>query len=347
MSGQVNNPNAAQTDTRRVEIGTFSLLFNKLGIYVVVVLLVLVGVIVSGGRFFEASNIQSILEASALIGMVSAGLVFVVYSGNMNDMSIPMTMAMAGMLTVQCINLGFIPALAIGIASGALIGFVNGLMIGKFRAHPIIWTWGFNLLLSGIVRVVWQGKQLYADTVAAQTEYAQRAANAFYAISRTYLTDFVSLMAIVMICMFLVSWFIHSRTSFGQKLKIIGTSHDVARFSGIDCVKTLITAYMICSICAAIGGIFYSALRKTSSYENGTGYDFSCLTTVLLGGVHLAGGMGTVIGAFGGVLAYAILNNILSFVGLDTYSKYLVQGIVFLFIVWLNTYSDRKLGKVR
>ena len=328
-----------------MEINKFSLIFNKLGIYVIVLLLIAAGVILSRGQFFSASNIQSILEASALIGMVSAGLMFVVYSGNMNDMSIPMTMAMAGMLTVQCINLGFIPALLIGIASGALIGFINGVMIGKFSAHPIIWTWGFNLLLSGIVRVVWQGKQLYADTVAQPTEFAQKAANTFYSISRTYLTDFISLMAVVMIAMFIVAWFIHSKTNFGQKLKIIGTNYDVAKFSGINCTKMLIIAYVICGVCAATGGIFFSALRKTSSYENGTGYDFSCLTTVLLGGVQLSGGKGTVIGAFGGVLAYGILNNILSWIGLGTYSKYLVQGIVFLFIVWLNTYSNRKLGK--
>ena len=336
---------AQKVDKRKVEINKFSLIFNKLGIYVVVLLLIVAGVILSGGQFFSASNIQSILEASALIGMVSAGLMFVVYSGNMNDMSITMTMAMAGMLTVQFINLGFIPALLIGIASGALIGFINGLMIGKFRAHPIIWSWGFNLLLSGIVRVVWQGKQLYADTVAKPTEFAQRAANTFYAISRTYLTSFISLMAVVMIVMFIIAWFIHSKTGFGQKLKIIGTNYDVAKFSGINCTKVLITAYMICGVCAATGGIFFSALRKTSSYENGMGYDFSCLTTVLLGGVQLCGGKGSVIGAFGGVLAYSILNNILSWIGLDTYSKYLVQGIVFLFIVWLNTYSNRKLGK--
>ena len=91
--------------------------------------------------------------------------------------------------------------------------------------------------------------------------------------------------------------------------------------------------------------IFYAALRKCASYENGTGYYFDALTAILLGGVSLNGGKGTIIGTFGGVLAYGMLNNILSWVGLGTYEKYLVQGIVFLFIVWLNTNSNRKLGK--
>ena len=349
MSGKHMNANVGDSgsaDRRRMEISRFSLLFNKLGIYVIVVLLVAMGMVVSKGQFFSPGNVQSILEAVALIGMVSAGLLFVVYAGNMNDMSIPMTMAISGMMTVQCINFGFFPALLIGVATGAVTGLINGFMVGKLRANPIIWTWGFNLLLSGIVRVVWQGKQLYADDIARNTPFAQKAAESFYAIARTYINPYISLMAIVMIVMFVIAWFIQSKTAFGQKLKIIGTSYDVARFSGINCTKMLIWAYVICGVCAAIGGIFFSALRKTSSYENGTGYDFFCLTTVLLGGVHLAGGRGSAIGAFGGVIAYGILNNILSWVGLDTYSKYLVQGIVFLFIVWLNTYSQRRLGRV-
>ena len=333
------------TDAQHSDSSAFSRIFNKLGIYVVVILLILLGMAVSGGQFFTSGNIQSILEAVALIGMVASGLIFVTYSGNMTDMCIPMEMAFAGMMTVQCINFGFWAALLAGILTGALIGLINGFMIGKLRANPIIWTWGFNLLLSGIVRVVWGGKQLYADTVAESTDFAQRSAEQFYSISRTYIGGIISLMAIVMIVMFAIAWFIHSKTAFGQKLKIIGTNYDVARFSGINCTATLVLTYVLCGVSSACGGIFYAALRKTASYENGTGYDFSCLTAVLLGGVLLNGGKGSVVGAFGGVLAYGILNNILSWVGLDTYSKYLVQGIVFLFIVWLNTYSNRKLGK--
>ena len=142
-------------DVRAEKINPFSLIFNKLGIYVVVILLVIVGAIVSGGKFFTPDNLRSIIDAVSLYGMVAAGLFFIVYAGNSNDMSIPLTMAMSGVLVAQCINFGFVPAILIGIASGALIGLVNGIMIGRFRANPIIWTWGFNLFLSGVIRVVW------------------------------------------------------------------------------------------------------------------------------------------------------------------------------------------------
>lgn len=348
MSEQKNTRPQTKVDTRKTEISKGLLLFNKMGIWLIVIALLILGTIVAqvaGGNFFENSNIQSILEAVALQGMVCAGLLYVVYAGNMNDMSIPLTMALAGVLTVQSINFGFPIALLIGILSGVGVGLVNGFMIGKLKANPIIWTWAFNLLLSGIIRVVWQGKQLYADSIAANTEYAQKAAKSFYSISRTYIGGIISLMAIVMLVMFVISWFIHSKTAFGQKLKMVGTNYEAARFSGINCTKVITLSYVLCSTCAAVGGIFYAALRKTASYENGTGYDFSCLTCVLLGGTLLGGGKGSIIGTFGGVLAYGILNNILSWIGLGTYTKYMVQGFVFLIIVWINTYSERKLGR--
>ena len=304
------NTTAPKVDTRKTEINKFTLLFNRLGIWIIVALLIVVGLIVSGGQFFGKSNIQSILEAVALVGMVCAGLFYVTYSGNMTDMSVPITMAFGGVMAVQCINFGFVGAIVVGLLAGALIGVINGFMIGKMRANAIIWTLAVNLLISGVIRVVWQGKMLYAEDIAREDMQGQ--ANLFYAISRTYIGGIISLMAIVMLVMFLISWIIHTKTGFGQKLKIIGTNYEVAKFS---------------------------------SYENGTGYDFDALTAILLGGESLNGGKGSIAGTIGGVLAYGMLNNILSWVGLGTYSKYLVQGIVFLFIVWLNTYSNRKLGR--
>ena len=146
------NPGAPKVDTRKEEINKVSLIFNQLGIYVVVVALIIIGMIVSKGTFFAASNIQSILEAVALIGMVSAGLIFITYSGNMTDMSIPLTMAVGGMMTVQTINFGFPVAMLIGILSGVVIGFINGFMIDcafsfvhsflrKFRSTETVTPW--------------------------------------------------------------------------------------------------------------------------------------------------------------------------------------------------------------
>lgn len=81
------------------------------------------------------------------------------------------------------------------------------------------------------------------------------------------------------------------------------------------------------------------------AYYNGEGYDFECVTAVLLGGMTLAGGKGSMIGVFGGVLTVGLLTNVMNLLGISTFNQYLVQGLVFLLIVWINTNSARKLGK--
>ena len=95
------NTTASKVDTRKTEINKFSLLFNRLGIWIIVVGLMILGMIISKGQFFSKSNIQSVLEAVALVGMVCAGLFYVTYSGNMTDMSVPITMAFGGVIAVQ------------------------------------------------------------------------------------------------------------------------------------------------------------------------------------------------------------------------------------------------------
>jgi ribose/xylose/arabinose/galactoside ABC-type transport system permease subunit len=119
----------------------------------------------------------------------------------------------------------------------------------------------------------------------------------------------------------------------------------VARLSGINVVRSIILVYVINAVCCGIAGIFLASIAKTGAYYNGDGYDFRAVTSVLLGGMTLAGGRGTMYGVFGGVVTIGMLSNIMNLIGISTFNQWLVQGIVFLFIVWLNTNSSRKLGR--
>ena len=342
-----NNTGAAvKTDVRKTEVSRTSKFLSSVGIYAIVVVLIVVGLVISPTKFLSVDNIRSIFSAVALTGICCAGLAFVVYSSNFNDMSLPMTIAFAGMMSIQLIQGGLLISILGGILTGAVIGLINGVLIGKFRANPIIWTLAFNMVLSGIDRVVWQGSQIYPDVVAGNSAVGKAAAEQYITLSRTYFFDgALPLMVVVMIVLFVISHFMLTRTKFGNKLKIVGTNYEAARLSGINCAKVMVVSFVACSICAAICGIFYASQTKIGAYGNGTGYDFSCLTAVLLGGMTLAGGKGNIVGVFGGVLVVGILKNLMTLIGISTFSQWLVQGVVFLFIVWLNTNSERKLGR--
>jgi Ribose/xylose/arabinose/galactoside ABC-type transport systems, permease components len=346
-----NNKKATTTieqkvDVRKTDIDKVTLIMNRAGILVIVLLLAVIGFAINPSKYFSVDNIRSVFQAMSLTGMVCTGLAYIVYSANMNDMSIPMAIAMSGMVSVQLLPFGLIICLLGGIAVGVVIGLVNGIMIGKFKANPIIWTLAFNMVLSGIARVAWAGTQIYPDVIVGGNEAGQKTAEAFTTLARMYFFGgSVSLMMIVMVVLFIISYIIMTKTKFGAQVKMVGSNYEAARLSGVNCTKVVTICYILCSVASAVCGIFYASMREIGAYENGTGYDFLCLTAVLLGGMTLAGGKGSIIGVFGGVLAVGMLNNIMSLIGISTFNQYLVQGIVFLFIVWLSSRSARKMGR--
>jgi ribose/xylose/arabinose/galactoside ABC-type transport system permease subunit len=328
-------------DARRIKQNSLIMLVNRVGIYIVILLLLILGNIVAPGKYFTVANMRATIQAISLLGMVTVGMAFVTYSANYADMSAPMTIAFSGMISVATIWLGFWPSVVCGIAAGSVLGLINGIMVGKFRAHPIIWTMAFNFVMSGIVRWIWSGTQIYPDVIAQKNV---RAVELFYAISRTFFLG-VPISVIVMIVMFIIGYVLLTYTRFGNQLKVVGSNYAVGKLSGINVVRSIVLVYVINAVCCSIAGIFLASIAKTGAYYNGDGYDFRAVTSVLLGGMTLAGGSGSMAGVFGGVITIGMLSNIMNLIGIPTFNQWLVQGIVFLFIVWLNTNSARKLGR--
>ncbi len=334
------NSASVPQDERKRSVNQLTVVVNRLGVYVIVLLLVVLGIVLAPGKFLTGKNLMSVVQAVSILGITCVGMSFVVFSANFSDMSAPMTIAFSGMISVTCIGLGFWPSLLLGTLAGTLLGIVNGFVIGKLRAHPVIWTMAFNFVISGVVRWLYGGNQVYPDIIAGDTP----AVEAFFALSRSrYLR--IPAMVLVMAAMFILGQYILTRTAFGNQLKVVGSNYEAARLSGINIVKVIIIVFLISSFCASITGLFLASISKTGAYYNGEGYDFRAMTAVLLGGMTLAGGKGDLIGTFGGVLTMGLLSNIMNLVGVSTFEQYLVLGVMFLVIVWINTTSDRKLGR--
>ena len=131
-------------DSRRTSMSMGSVIINKMGIYVVVLLLLVVGLIIRQKEFVSVGNLRSILSAVSLMGMCCAGLAFVVSSANFNDMSLPMIIALSGMMAVQLIPYGIVVSLLGGVVVGTLVGVVNGIQLsGPWRL-----TWFFRELFA-------------------------------------------------------------------------------------------------------------------------------------------------------------------------------------------------------
>ena len=106
-------------------------------------------------NFLTAQNMLNIIDAVSMLGIVAVGMAFVTYSGHYADMSVPTTMALTGIVAVQMLQFGFFPALLTAVIVGILIGLINAVAIGKFKANPIIWTLAVNYVTLGVIRLVW------------------------------------------------------------------------------------------------------------------------------------------------------------------------------------------------
>ena len=136
--------------------------------YGIAVLFLVLGVLlqITGaiGNFLSPQNMLNIVDAVALVGIVAVGMAFVTYSGNFADMSVPDDDGLHGLHLHRAPALRFRPRRARRPGSRrSLIGLLNGFVVGKFKANPIIWTLAVNYVTMGIIRLVWVNKQIYPD----------------------------------------------------------------------------------------------------------------------------------------------------------------------------------------
>lgn len=356
----INTGNAV--DSRKVKQNSFATVVSKFGVWFMIILLMIIGMLVSS-KFLTSGNFFNIINSVSFLGIVCVGISFVIYTGQFAEMSTPMTMAISGVIAVEFMRYGMVWAFTAAILTGVLIGAVNGHIIGKYRVNTVIWTMAMNFILEGLVRWSCHGTQIYPDTATVETYKTgfflplmykldpnimqidlQSRADAFNSLATTYILG-IPLVTYVMVAIMIIGGIIMSKSRFGNTLKVIGSNQDVATMSGIKVKHNVQMMFILCSVCAAIAGVFLTSMNKVGAYYIGQGYDFECVTAIILGGMSLAGGRGNMLGVFGGVFALGLIRNILNLMGVGTFTQKMITGVIFITIVAVNARSLRKLGR--
>jgi len=349
-------------DAKGLKKSGFSMIASRFGVFFMIVVLLIIGGIVSKG-FFTGRNFLNILNAVSYLGIVATGIAFVLYAGQFAEMSTPMTMAISGVICVEFMRYGLFWGVFAAICTGIVIGLINGFVVGRLRVNTVIWTMAMNFILEGLVRWSYHGNQIYPDMATAQTyesgfflpliykldpnvlniDLVPKAA-AFNGLAKTYILG-VPLVLYVMVAVMIVGYVIMSKTRFGAQLKIVGSNYNVAKLSGINVTRVVQKTFILCSIFASISGIFLTSLNQVGAFYVGQGYDFQAVTAIILGGMSLAGGRGTMVGVFGGVFTLGLISNILTLIGVGTFTQKMITGVIFIIVVAVNARSLRKLGR--
>ena len=323
-------------DTRKLQISQWTKLLHKLGVFGILILLLLFGSFASE-QFWTVRNFLNIIHPVTLLGIVSIGVALITYSGHMVDLSIPGIMALSGMVTVAILPLGIVPAILGGIITGGIIGSINGYVVGYLKLNPIIWTLAMGFMIDGFLRLSTGGNQVYPDD-------STPAGSAFVELARFEIWGIPGI-AIILLILAIILQLLISKSKFGFHIKITGSAYDVAATSGVNVRKTVMSTFIISAIMTSIAGILLASLGKQGTFTNGLNYDFNSITAVVLGGVALSGGVGSIVGVIGGVLVLGLLGNILTLFGWGSFDQMILKGVIFIGVVGTSTWLAKRSGR--
>lgn len=237
------------------------------------------------------------------------------------DLSVGSAMGFSGMIASLALAAGM-PlwiGLAAGLAAGALVGFVNGLAVTRLRLNPFIATLATLGIFRGITYGIVEGQAI--------TPPGNGAGAAFTALGTGALAR-VPVPVIVMLVLALVCFVALNHTKFGRHIYALGGNEAATRLLGLDVRRLKMTLYVISGLAAAVGGILLAARAGTALPDAAEGYELQVIAGVIIGGVSLAGGQGTIPGVLIGAALLGVISNGIVLAGLAGYWQQLITGLV-------------------
>ncbi|WP_329011238.1 ABC transporter permease [Micromonospora rifamycinica] len=307
------------------------------GVFVALALTLAVGwlvVLADGGQLFNQSTTVSLLHVAAGLGLVAVGQTLVILGGSL-DLSVAYVISLSTLVAAETMNGSdgaLLPAVGLALAVSAAVGLLNGLLVTRLRINAFIATLGVGLLLKGYLDSNYDGPAGSTSPGLVQSLGYQRVGP-------------VPLSFLLLLAVTGAAWFALSRTRFGHHLVAVGGDPEVARLSGVRNDRVLVTAHVLCSLCAGLAGIYLASRLGSGAPRVGTEglYDLESIAAVVIGGTALAGGRGGVVGTVGGVLLLASIDAIFNQLEVDAFFKQVIRGVIIIAAV--AVYARRALRK--
>ena len=287
--------------------------------YVCFLIVVVVTELTVGRALFSGGYYNSILVLSSFLLVLALGQGTVILTGGL-DLSVPWTIALAGILLAGMVNGQNGPmlyALPLVLAIGCLVGLANGIGIATFGISPIVMTLAMNGILQGLALL-----------------YSQGTPAGFSApLMRWFMTDrsgVVTPVVLFILAFVAAAVLLHRRTPFGRRVYGLGNGEKVAALSGINVDRTIILVYMLSGFCSALVGCMLTGFSGQASLGMGDEYMLPSIAVVVVGGTLITGGRGSYLGMVGGVLLLTALQTLLAGTTLPYATRVIIFGLVVL-----------------
>ena len=286
-------------------------------------------------RFLTASNLLNILRQSIVLGLLAIGQSLVLLTGGM-DISTEMVARLVGLVvaTIFAANASnpalILPLVLLGVLIGAVLGVLNGLLITRTHAVPFIITFGVAFVLRGV-------------NLAISTTPIRGIPDAYLSVYDAKI-GIVPVNIIVMGLVWYGVWLFTTRSRLGRNIYAVGGSERIARLSAIRVNWTVVAAYVLSSVFAALAGLFLLSRTGVGDPSAAEGMTFQSIVAAAVGGISLYGGRGSMLGTLGGVLLLTLLSNFFNLMQVNIFYQQLLLGAIVLIAV--AAYKTKSLGSL-
>jgi ribose transport system permease protein len=305
---------------------------REIGLPVIVLVMTIV-FSVNSDVFLSAANFRNIGVSAAALAAVSFGQTFAVLTAGL-DLSVGSIVALVSIVGALVMrDHGVVAGLGASLVTGAGVGLVNGLVITRFKVFPFIATLAMMSIVSGLALSLSGGVAVTGVPDAFS--------------SLAYARNFgIPIPVIIAITVLLISVFVLRYTLLGRRIYAVGGNEEAARLSGIAIGTIKISAYVLSGLCASVGSIILTARVASGQPSLGATLPLESVAAVVLGGISLFGGRGSVIGVAFGVLFISILSNGLNLLNVPSYTQMMIIGGALILAVGLDqAFIGSRVGK--
>ncbi|MFV0352338.1 MAG: ABC transporter permease [Oscillospiraceae bacterium] len=301
---------------------TKTMLLNNIVWILLVITIVVIGVM--DPRFFSPVILRNVITQAAVLGILSFAQSFAIMLGYI-DLSLLGVMSFSATCGLLLVKAGApIPlAILVILVVGCAIGTMNGVLIAKLKAVPLIETLAVKLTLLGAFLAITSGRAI-TDLPDSYKWFGQGSIGP------------IPVLPLMLVLVFVVVYIVWNWTPFGRSLYAVGGNAQAARVSGIKVDRVTIMAFACSGLLAGLAGFLLSAYTGAVTSTFGISYDMNNIAAAVIGGVACSGGQGKVQGVLGGVLLLTVIQVGLQILGVSSYYVQMINGLIIFVAVLLD-----------
>ena len=313
-----------------------ALLTSREGLLAGVILALIALIAFRFPAFVAPHNLANVFNDTSPLTILALGQMIVILTKCI-DLSVAATLALTGMVAALLDGAGVPLALVIlaAVALGAALGLINGLLVWRLQIPPIVVTLGTMTIYRGVIFLMTDGKWINAHEMSV----------GFKALPRAVVLGLPVMAWVAIACLGIFAVLL-ARTPLGRSFYAVGGNPHAAVYTGIDVGRTQCVAFVISGALAGLVGYLWVARYAVAYVDVAGGFELSVVAACVIGGVSIAGGIGSVMGALLGALFLGVINNALPVVGISPFWQMAISGLAIILAVAFNAQQGKRKGRI-